>query len=57
VTLGTRTRGWVEITDGLEVGQQVITRGILKVRPGDNVQVELAENFKFVQVKTLEKSA
>lgn len=57
VTLGSRTRGWVEITDGLKVDQQVIIRGILKVRPGDKVQVEQAENFKFAQVEGMEKSA
>jgi len=57
VTLGIRTRGWVEITAGLEVGQQVIIRGILKVRPGDKVQVQQAENFKFVQVDMLETAA
>jgi membrane fusion protein, multidrug efflux system len=47
VTLGTRTRGWVEIVEGVELGQAVIIRGILKVRPGDEVQVELQERFKF----------
>ncbi len=57
VTLGTRTRGWVEITQGLEVGQQVIIRGILKVRPDDEVKVQQAENFKFVQVEGMETSA
>ncbi|MGX9461648.1 efflux RND transporter periplasmic adaptor subunit [Shewanella sp. A14] len=57
VTLGTRTRGWVEISQGLQVGQQVIIRGILKVRPGDEVKVQQAENFKFVQVAGMEKSA
>jgi membrane fusion protein (multidrug efflux system) len=57
VTLGSRTRGWVEITDGLKVDQQVIIRGILKVRPGDKVQVEQAENFKFAQVEGMETSA
>ncbi|GGQ06506.1 efflux RND transporter periplasmic adaptor subunit [Shewanella litoralis] len=57
VTLGIRTRGWVEITNGLEVGKQVIIRGILKVRPGDEVKVQQAENFKFAQVEGTEKSA
>jgi membrane fusion protein (multidrug efflux system) len=57
VTLGTRTRGWVEITKGLKVDQQVIIRGILKVRPGDKVQVQQAENFNFALIEAMEKSA
>ncbi len=57
VTLGIRSRGWVEITEGLDIGQQVIIRGILKVRPGDEVKVQQAENFKFAQVEDMEKSA
>ncbi|UAL41596.1 efflux RND transporter periplasmic adaptor subunit [Shewanella inventionis] len=57
VTLGIRSRGWAEITDGLSVGQQVMIRGILKVRPGDEVKVQQAENFKFAQVEEMEKSA
>lgn len=47
VTLGLRTRGWVEILDGVALGQQVIIRGILKVRPGDEVKVEFNEKFTF----------
>ncbi|MBB1267926.1 efflux RND transporter periplasmic adaptor subunit [Shewanella sp. SR44-3] len=52
VTLGARTRGWVEITQGVELDQAVIIRGILKVRPGDKVQVELQERFKFVKLNS-----
>jgi membrane fusion protein (multidrug efflux system) len=57
VTLGTRSRGWVEIAKGLDVGQQIIIRGILKVRPGDTVKVQQAENFTFAQVEGMETSA
>ena len=57
VTLGIRSRGWAEITEGLAAGEQVIIRGILKVRPGDEVKVQQAENFKFAQVEEMEKSA
>ncbi|QIR14461.1 efflux RND transporter periplasmic adaptor subunit [Shewanella aestuarii] len=57
VKLGVRMRGWVEIVDGLSVGEQVLIRGILKVRPGDKVTIQEAENFNFVQIETAEKSA
>ncbi|MCL1112659.1 efflux RND transporter periplasmic adaptor subunit [Shewanella basaltis] len=57
VTLGIRSRGWAEITEGLAAGEQVIIRGILKVRPGDEVKVQQAENFKFAQVEEMETSA
>lgn len=35
---GTRYQGWVEIIDGLEPGEEVITEGIIKVRPGSRVR-------------------
>jgi membrane fusion protein (multidrug efflux system) len=57
VTLGIRTRGWVEILDGVTLGQQVIIRGILKVRPGEKVQAEINERFNFVQVTDEENRA
>lgn len=47
VKLGLRKRGWVEIIDGVVVGEQVMIRGILKVRPGDTVKVQLSEHFSF----------
>lgn len=49
VKLGIRKRGWVEIIDGIAIGEQIMTRGILKVRPGDKVKVELSEHFSFKQ--------
>ncbi|MCL1142596.1 efflux RND transporter periplasmic adaptor subunit [Shewanella gaetbuli] len=57
VKLGIRTRGWVEITDGLAENQDVVIRGILKVRPGDKVKTQQAENFNFAQVSNAEKAA
>lgn len=40
VTIGTRQRGRVEITAGLATGQCIITRGKLKVRLGQQVEVQ-----------------
>lgn len=42
ITIGKRKRGWVEVLSGLEPGQMVITRGITRVRPGDQVNIERA---------------
>jgi membrane fusion protein (multidrug efflux system) len=39
VVTGLRTRGQVEILQGLEVGETVITAGQIKVRPGMPVTV------------------
>ncbi len=47
IKIGLRTRGWVEVVDGLELNEQVIIRGILKVRPNDKVKVQTEENFSF----------
>lgn len=38
VRSGLRASGWVEIIDGLAVGEQVIVRGTQKVRPGSSIQ-------------------
>lgn len=57
VKLGVRMRGWVEIVDGLAEKQHVIIRGILKVRPGDKVKLQEAENFNFVNVNSAETAA
>ncbi|MDF0535757.1 efflux RND transporter periplasmic adaptor subunit [Shewanella sp. A32] len=45
VTLGLRSRGWVEITDGVQQGEYVITRGLMKVRDGQSVIPKPAESF------------
>lgn len=41
VTIGARSRGVVEIAEGLQGGELVITRGIQKVRDGVPVQAEI----------------
>jgi membrane fusion protein (multidrug efflux system) len=40
VTLGTRERGLVEVTSGLETGDLVVTDGVLKLRPNAPVRVK-----------------
>ncbi|MCL1073051.1 efflux RND transporter periplasmic adaptor subunit [Shewanella dokdonensis] len=45
VTIGLRTRGWVEITSGVTAGEQVIVRGLMKVRDGQPVLLKNAESF------------
>ncbi|MCL1037477.1 efflux RND transporter periplasmic adaptor subunit [Shewanella submarina] len=47
VTIGSRERGWVEITEGLTPGESVVIRGIMKVRPGSEVTTEQGERFTF----------
>lgn len=41
VTIGARSRGVVEVADGLTGGELVITRGVQKVRDGVAVQAEI----------------
>ncbi len=36
---GERYQGWVEITSGLEAGEEVVTEGVIKLRPGTRVRV------------------
>ena len=43
VTLGERRFGEVEILDGLEIGEQIITHGIIRVRPGSEVTIKTVE--------------
>ncbi|WP_298769858.1 efflux RND transporter periplasmic adaptor subunit [uncultured Shewanella sp.] len=57
VELGIRKRGWVEIVSGIKLDQQVIVRGILKVRPGDKVTMSLSENFSFLKQAKVEPIA
>jgi membrane fusion protein (multidrug efflux system) len=56
VTIGIRTRGWVEILDGLALGENVVIRGLLKVHPGDKVQTEFAEKFSYLADTNAEPS-
>jgi membrane fusion protein (multidrug efflux system) len=44
VSIGTRRPGKVEIVDGLEVGELVITDGTLKVRPGASVSIRAMDD-------------
>jgi membrane fusion protein (multidrug efflux system) len=43
VQTGGREPGWVQITDGLALGEEVVVSGISKVRPGGAVKVVNAE--------------
>lgn len=56
VTIGVRTRGWVEITEGLAIGENVVIRGLLKVHPGDVVKTQLAEKFSYLSDANTEPS-
>ena len=40
ITTGDRQDGWIEVTSGLQPGQQVITEGIIKIRNGTPVTTE-----------------
>ena len=42
VQLGTRERGFVEVVNGLETGQMIVTDGVLKLRPGAPVKIKTA---------------
>lgn len=44
VTLGRRRNGMVEIVAGLELGQQVVSEGTFRVRPGITVQPQGSES-------------
>lgn len=54
VELGLRKRGWVEILDGIALDEQIVVRGILKVRPGDKVKVTFSERFSFLKQASVE---
>jgi len=40
VQIGQREPGFVEVRDGLQAGEKVITEGTIKVRPGQKVQLQ-----------------
>lgn len=44
VALGTRIPGQVEVKSGLEVGEQIISHGTLKVRPGGTVRIKAVDD-------------
>jgi membrane fusion protein (multidrug efflux system) len=39
VTIGAREPGFVQIVDGLSEGDEIVTRGTSKVRPGSTIKV------------------
>lgn len=41
VTLGARRAGWVEIVDGIAEGDRVVTDGLVRVRPGVALKIEV----------------
>lgn len=43
VTIGTRRKGEVEILEGLETGEQIVTHGTIRVRPGGAVDVRAVQ--------------
>lgn len=43
VTIGARRKGEVEILAGVEEGQQVVTHGTLRVRPGIPIKIRAVE--------------
>ena len=43
IEIGERHRGEVEVLSGLTEGQQVVTHGILRIRPGQAVSIEAIE--------------
>ncbi|TKB48240.1 efflux RND transporter periplasmic adaptor subunit [Ferrimonas sediminicola] len=45
VEVGLRTRGKAEILSGVEAGETVVTRGMMKVRPGQQVTTRGGERF------------
>ncbi|MGI2258382.1 efflux RND transporter periplasmic adaptor subunit [Shewanella sp. GXUN23E] len=56
VSIGARTRGRVEIVEGLTPGEVLVIRGIMKVRPGSPVTVEQGEKFSFKTAGVGERS-
>ena len=43
VTIGARRKGEVEIMEGVEEGQQIVTHGTLRVRPGIPITIRAVE--------------
>jgi membrane fusion protein, multidrug efflux system len=39
ITLGARSAGFVEVRDGLNVGDRIVTEGVQRVRPGQPVKI------------------
>lgn len=56
VTIGSRRKGEVEIIDGLEVGQLIITHGTLRVRPGVEINIEAIQRSDESLAELLQQS-
>jgi len=52
ITIGERREGEVEVIDGLDSGQRIVTHGTLKVREGDSVEL-IAENVSEGDIKAV----
>ena len=39
ISLGQRLRGYVEVTNGLQAGDEIVTQGLTKVKPDDTVSI------------------
>lgn len=52
VTIGIRTRGWVEILDGLALGENVVIRGLLKVHPGIKCKLSSRKSLVILPIRT-----
>ena len=57
VRIGTRRPGEVEIVDGLDVGELIITDGTLKVRPGNKVSIRAMDDGRTGLHELLEQPA
>jgi membrane fusion protein (multidrug efflux system) len=57
VSIGGRRPGEVEVIDGLQPGEQVITHGTLKVRPGEQVVIGAVDDGSRPLHELLESSA
>lgn len=40
ITIGGRKRGYVEVLEGLEEGEQIISHGLVKVKPGQPIYIQ-----------------
>lgn len=43
ITHGTRSNGWVEVLEGISIGEEVISEGVIKVRQGSAVSTQMIQ--------------
>ena len=53
IRIGSRRPGEVEVLEGLEAGEKVVTHGTLKVRPGQQVSIQAVDEGKGTLVEML----